>query len=162
MTSGFETREQIAADVATILNADLTHGTKWSVIDNAMWSWTEFSTASLLVARAGRRWRFFGMSNAVAKWGGRSTTPRAHCPALCSFQVSTRPPYANCSERVRPFTQLVIGFVVDRTEEAVLNQYRSSMPANSTILSFGLPKSVVRYERCASPSILTWLKRRIG
>ena len=38
----FRTREQIAADVATILNADITYGTKWSVIDNAMWSWTVF------------------------------------------------------------------------------------------------------------------------
>jgi hypothetical protein len=39
---GFRTRDDVVRDVAYVLNAPLTYGTKLAVINNAAWVWTEF------------------------------------------------------------------------------------------------------------------------
>ena len=38
----FRTKDQIATDVAAVLNADLTWGTQHAVLADAVWAWSEF------------------------------------------------------------------------------------------------------------------------
>ncbi len=145
----FRTREQIASDVATILKADLTYGTKWSVIDNAMWSWTEFDG------------KFVGCPNwtqmailRYVEFGGKRgwkkhlrhehVVPRS---IVSQLVVGLQEPIPSSVYDL--FSRFVIGCIVDRTEDAVLNKYRSSMPAefdDPTHADYKNPW--LRYERC--------------
>lgn len=145
----FRTREQIAVDLATILNADVTYGTKWSVIDNALWSWTEFDGKFIGCPR----WTLMAISRYVEFGGKRGwkkhlrhehVVPRS----IVSQLLLALPEHAPTSV-FELFSQLVVGCIVDRDEDMLLNRYRSSMPAEfDDPGSSGYRNPWLRYEQC--------------
>lgn len=145
----FRTREQIAADVATILNADLTYGTKWSVIDNAMWSWTTFDGKFVGCTR----WTKLAIQRYVEFGGKRGWKKHLRHEHIVPRSVVShlvlalpKPTPDSVSEL---FSALVIGCVVDRTEDAILNRYRSSMPSEFDEANHAAYRNPwLRYERC--------------
>lgn len=146
----FRTREQIAADVATILNADLTYGTKWSVIDNAMWSWTEFDGKFV----GCQRWTQMAILRYVefgGKRGWKKHLRHEHVvPRSVVSQLVLALPEPTPTSVFELFSKLVVGCIVDCTEDAVLNKYRSSMPAEFDDPSHADYRNPwLRYERCS-------------
>ena len=145
----FRTRQQIAADVATILNADVTFGTKWSMIDKAMWAWTVFDGKFIGCPR----WTQMAILRYVdcgGKRGWKKHLRHEHIvPRSVVSKLVLDLPSPTAASVFDLFTQLVIGCVVDRTEDAVLNKYRSSMPAEFDDPAHADYRNPwLRYERC--------------
>ena len=145
----FRTREQIAADVDTILKADLTYGTKWSVINNAMWSWTvidgKFVGCPRWTEMAILRYVEFG-----GKRGWKKHLRHEHIvPRSVVSQLVLGLPAPSPAAVFDLFSKLVVGCIVDRTEDAVLNRYRSSMPPEfDDTTHTGYRNPWLRYEQC--------------
>ena len=120
----YRTKEQIAADLAVVLAAPLSYGTKFAVLKEATWVWTEFegkykgckfwSTAALAEKRANPKSRNLRHEHVVPK--------KVVIDLLMQLNSPT-------PETVRALCdRFLIGVVVTLEEDAALARFRDSMP----------------------------------
>ena len=148
----FRTLEQVAEDVAYVLKAPLTEGTKFAVLNNACWAWTEFGgkyqgcprwTKLAMLRRCvafknGLKRRFEGLRREHA-------VPRSLVIELLRNLDTPTPTsvYEICNKFLH-------GVVVTKEEDDILNcLYRKHMPSeffDPTSPEYHDP--FLRYKRC--------------
>ena len=120
----YRTKDEIVRDLVSVLSASLSYGTKWAVMKDVAWVWTEFhgkykgcqywtKTALALHQREPK-----------AKLRHEHVVPKVVVMKMLSDLKSPT------SEQVREICErFLIGVVVTREEDALLNvEYRQSMP----------------------------------
>jgi hypothetical protein len=120
----FRSKETIAADVAAVLASDLSWGTKYAVLADAIWTWTEYEGKH----EGCRYW------SSLARRHRRSPSKLIHEHLVPKKVIITllREMSAPTSESVHALLErLCIGVVVTRVEDAALSAagLRSRMPA---------------------------------
>lgn len=145
----FRTREQIVDDVAFILRAPVSNGTKIVVVENAFWVWTEFDGKY----EGCRHWT---QSALVQYVQNRRTGAKRHHrlrhehvvprDVLLPMLLKDEPPSA--AEIRSIFDELLIGVVVELSEDRQLDAYRKIMPPEfSDPSSSGYRDPWLRYKR---------------
>ena len=121
----FRTKEKLCSDIALVLNnSDLSYGTKFAVLSEATWVWTEFD----------------GKYKGCKRWSEAAWKIKEQSKELCHEHVvpkrlvikrlqSLKPPTPNSVMEV--MTKYCIGVVVTRAEDALLTNegLRSQMPS---------------------------------
>jgi hypothetical protein len=148
----FRTKDQIVNDLAFVLSAPLAYGTKHAVLADVAWVWTEFdgkyagrpgrytgckfwTQMALMQHRLDRKSRRLRHEHIVPK--------RIVIDMLLKLERPTPESVREICER------FLIGVVVTIEEDAVLNEFRDSMPSE-----FDDPASPeyrdpwLRYRRC--------------
>jgi hypothetical protein len=139
------TKDQIVNDVALVLSSPLTYGTKFAVVNEVTWVWTEFdgkykgckywTPMAVLQHRADRSAKRLRHEHIVPK--------KVVIDMLMKLDPPTPVAVRDICER------FLIGVIVTIEEDAVLNEFRSSMPPE-----FDDPTSPdyhnpwLRYQRC--------------
>ena len=147
----FRTQEQIVEDVAFMLTAPVTYGTKFAVLKDAMWVWTErdgkyegcpyWTVHAFIEYCAARTER---TRNKHKRLRHEHVVPKSVVMQLLDDLKSPT------HESVRAILdKFLIGVVVSLEEDAILNKYRSKMPGD-----FYDPKNTsyhdpwLRYKAC--------------
>lgn len=142
----FRTKEQIVCDIVHVLNAEVAYGTKYAVLKDASWVWTEFhgkyngckwwSKKALRLKKQDPKTRLLRHEHAVPR--------KVVFAMLCKL----RNPSVKSVGRI--CNKFLIGVVVTKEEESLLNRrFNCTMPED-----FGNSKSKdyrkpwLRYDRC--------------
>jgi len=141
----YRTKKQMAEDAAFILNAPVTYGTKYAVLDNIAWTWTEFDGKYKGCPYWSKRaMRHLGKPDPKVLRHEHAVPRKMVIQMLLEMKSPTaKAVYGVCEK-------FLIGVVVTVKEDNDLNsEYRSSMPQE-----FFDPASpdyhnpLLRYEKC--------------
>ena len=120
----FRSKEQIAADVAFILTAPISYGTKYSVVSQACWAWTEFDGKYFGCRFWSKKALVQAKKTLKKDLRHEHLVPRKVLVAMLMEVVEPTP------EKVRELLdQFCIGVVVTKAEDELLSKgLRSRMP----------------------------------
>ena len=120
----YRTKDEIVRDIAFVLTSPLTYGSKWAVLKDACWVWTEFHGKY----KGCPYWTRMALAehqlNPKAKFRHEHAVPKSLVIELLFAQPSPT------VETVREICErLLIGVVVTQAEDDVLNaEYGRTMP----------------------------------
>jgi hypothetical protein len=119
----FRTKDEIVRDVTHVLRLPLKDGTKWAVLRDAAWVWTEFDGKYDGPFRTRKAWEHL-QSGEKRLLRHEHVVPKIIViQRLLDLQEPTEDQVRNICEK------FLIGVVVTRDEDAILNaRFRSRMP----------------------------------